>query len=120
MTARRKTFGSATPDKPRVPVEVEINGEVFEVRTDVPSGVLLDFMEQAGDEENPATAARALKSFFHLVLNADDVERWDTFLSDPDKGPDVKLLAEVAGWLFAEMSGGDAFPTKPLPPSSAR
>ena len=110
MSARRKSFGS--PDKPIAPLEIDVNGEVFNVNTRIPGGVLLDFMELINDD-NPQEAAKALKEFFNLVIKAEDQERWNTFLRDPEKGPDLELLSEVAGYLMEEIGGGGEVPTQP-------
>lgn len=110
MAARRKSFG--TPDKPIAPLEIEVNGEVFNVNTRIPGAVLLDFMEQI-DVENPQESAKSLKDFFALAIQADEQERWNTFLRDPEKGPDLELLSEVAGYLIEQIGGGGDTPTQP-------
>ena len=110
MSARRKSFG--TPDKPIAPLEIEVNGEVFNVNTRIPGAVLLDFMEQI-DVDNPQESAGALKRFFELAIKPEDYERWNTFLRDPEKGPSIELLSEVAGYLMEEIGGGGDVPTQP-------
>ena len=110
MSARRKSFGG--PDKPIAPLDIEVNGEEFSVNTRIPAGVLLDFMELINDD-NPQEAAKALKEFFSLTIKPEDYARWNTFLRDPEKGPSIELLSEVAGYLMEEIGGGGDVPTQP-------
>jgi hypothetical protein len=110
MTVRRKSFG--TPDKPVAPLEIEVNGEVFNVNTRIPGAVLLDFMEQI-DVENPQESAKALRDFFTLAIPSEEHARWETFVRDPQKGPDLELLSEVAGYLIEQIGGGGDNPTQP-------
>jgi hypothetical protein len=108
---RRKSFG--TPDKPVPPLEIEVLGQTFQVDTQIPGTVLLNFMAST-DQENPAKTATALRSFLERVIKSEDRERWIAFIDSPEAGVTMDILAEVAGYLAEEIGGGGENPTQQL------
>jgi len=111
---KRRSFGS--PDAPLETIEIEVNGEVFNVNQRIPGPVMLSFLAGA-DETRGDKMAQSLQQFLKVAIEPGDRERWEKFINDPNNNVTLDILAEVAGFLVESLAGGGEA-ARPTPPSS--
>ena len=108
----RKSFRTATSKET---VEFDIDGEVFHCHKQISAGVLLQFADMSSDTEDGSgrEAIHAIQTFFNAAIVAEDRDRFNALLSDPDRFIDINLLLEIANWL------GEQFTARPTGAPSA-
>lgn len=97
----RKSFKAAVRDSA---LEFETSeGDVFQARPKMSAGIILRFTEviSADDDGNVQLSqiVKGMKEFFRGALEAEDYERFNRMLDDPDKGISLDELMDIAGWL---------------------
>ena len=99
----RKSFKS----KPRLGNGTfDIEGVEFTYKRDVPGAVIMDFMS-AVDADNPATMVKVIDSLFSSMLVEGDIDRFNTYIRDPENNIGMDELMGVAEWLVEEASGNE-------------
>lgn len=102
MTTRFKDFGKGG-ETTSTPLQFALHGETFSCRPAIQGKFLLSLV--AGTEEDsPAAAADTVNQFFKHVIVAEDYQRFEDLLDDPNRIVSVEALGEITGWLVEQYS----------------
>lgn len=100
MAARNvKSFSSKA--KKAKPIPFELEGEEFEAYGAVSGAVLLEFIEATGSE-NPSETARGLLGYLRQSMNAENLERFNKVIHDPEINVEMETLSEIVSYLVEE------------------
>lgn len=99
---RFKDFGSEASDEKTIdeePIKFTLEGDDFECKPRVATGVILRFLRVGG---KGGGFGGIIEDFFEEVLTAESFIRWKDLLEDPERLVSLNKLGEVAGWLIDE------------------
>lgn len=115
MAIRRRNFSTKKAGTDDV-IILDVNEDTsFKCQSKIPGMILVDFIAEM-DEDNPKSMGEGLKSFFKAALG-ESHEAFLEYTRDPNNEVELEDLAEMAGWLAEQYSGGN--PTVLSQPSSA-
>lgn len=111
MAMRRRNFNTKKKGTDDV-VVLDINGDdpelarSFPCNSKIPGMVLVDFISEM-DEDDPASMGSSLTSFFKASIQKDHYEAFLEYVRTPENEVDLEQLAEMAGWLAEQYTGGN-------------
>lgn len=97
---RFKKFSGGTKITDFEPLEFDLNGEHFKCNAAIQGSVLLDFARFSDSEGGDS--ATALYEFLRASMPADEYDRLQAVLHDPDVIIDIELIGEIVSWLVEE------------------
>lgn len=110
----RKSF---TTYKPTEVHEIEINGTVFQINSQIPGDLLLDFMADASGEDT-GKMATILRKLMGAAIVPEQHEQWNEFIRNPENGVTLQVLSEIAGYITELVSGQPGPTPQPAVPQS--
>lgn len=99
MTSRFKDFGAGVGQSSDEPLVFRLHGEEFQCHSNLPGKTILDFVIKSASD-SPADSAQLVEDFFNTVLKADNRDRFNALVSDPERVVTVETLAEITSWLM--------------------
>lgn len=125
MAVRRKNFHTKKKGTDDVVIldvnggdgfeEDGIKGASFRCNSKIPGMVLVDFISEM-DEDDPKSMGIGLTSFFEAAVDENVMADFFAYVRDKKNGVELDDLAEMAGWLAEQYTGGN--PTVQSQPSS--
>lgn len=105
MANRKQVKSFTSPEPTEVgnndPIEIDVNGHVFEAYGDVPGIVTLDFIENSGSEDN-SEQAKSIKSYLQSSFDPEVYKELDAVLRDPKKVVPMSVLSAIVIHLIEE------------------
>lgn len=96
-----KDFGAGRLDEQAQPISFKLHGEEFNCKPTMQGRSLLKLVSSA-NADDPVESAKAVNSFFDMVLLKDDLARFNALLEDDEKITTVETLADIVSWLMEQ------------------